>query len=298
MHPTTAERPWIQALTELGFTGLEAEVYGALASASPATGYRLAQAVGKPVANVYKALQSLQAKGAIAIDDGETRQVRAVPPDELLRQLGRQFDRRRERAAEALARLPAPDADLRVYHLHSPELVFERARTMLARAERIALLDLGAAPLAELRADLERAAARGVVVALRTEAPAAIDGVDVVAIPARAAASAEPWPADWLTLVADGREHLLALFTPDGRDVHQAVWTESAFLAWVFHSGLAAEIARDAALHLLDAGGTPAEIRDSFARHDRLSTAEAPGRRMLLRTLERRPTDPPEEEIP
>jgi sugar-specific transcriptional regulator TrmB len=279
------ERPWIAALRELNFTALEAEVYAALVAERSATGYRLAKLVGKQVANVYKAIQSLEEKGAIAIQGGQVREARAVPPEELLRHLAHQFERRRAHASEALARLPTSEGDQRVYELRSPELVFERARTMLVGAERIALLDVGAGPLVELRRDLEQAAARGVDIALRTEAPVAVKGVEVAVIPPRAAARDEPWPADWLTLVVDGREELLALFSADGRQVQQAVYSESAFLSWVFHSGLVAEIARDEALRVLAAGGSATDVAQALTRYERLAPADAPGRKQLMRSL-------------
>src|SRR5262249_37024015 len=101
----------IPSLTGLGFTELEAEVYIALLRASPATGYRVAQSIGRPVANTYKAIESLQHKGAVLVDEGASRLCRAVPAEELLAQLERTFRRRRQTAADALASLQAPPDD-------------------------------------------------------------------------------------------------------------------------------------------------------------------------------------------
>ncbi len=44
----------------------------------------------------------------------------------------------------------------------------------------------------------------------------------------------------WLNLVVDGREALIAYFDAELSGVHQAVWTGSTF-AWTYHSALAAE---------------------------------------------------------
>src|SRR3954454_24931874 len=101
----------INALVGLGFTGLEAEIYTALLAESPVTGYRVAQAIGKPAANVYKAIASLEAKGAVLVDDGASRVCRAVPPDELLARLERGFAERKAQAASALARLRGAEGD-------------------------------------------------------------------------------------------------------------------------------------------------------------------------------------------
>ena len=81
----------VQALQTLGFSALEASIYSFLLTESTATGYRIAQALGKPVANTYKGIQALQAKGAVLVEDGSTRLCRAVPPDELMGQMERAF---------------------------------------------------------------------------------------------------------------------------------------------------------------------------------------------------------------
>lgn len=141
----------VRALVELGLTGLKAEIYTALVQHPPLTGYRLAQVLGKPAANVYKAIESLQAKGAIIVDEGANRVCHAVPAEELPGALERGFRERRERAAVALTELQRVPADDRVYQLRSREQVMERWRRMLARAERVALLDAFPAPLEALR---------------------------------------------------------------------------------------------------------------------------------------------------
>ena len=96
---------------DLGLTAAEAEVYTCLVRTGVRTGYRVAKALGKPAANVYQALRSLRAKGAIVVDEGETQQCRAVAPAELLDRLEREFRATRRRAADAFSRLPVPAPD-------------------------------------------------------------------------------------------------------------------------------------------------------------------------------------------
>src|SRR4051812_48967141 len=100
----------VSALEELGLSGSEAAVYAYLVQHSPATGYRVAQAIGKPVANTYKTIASLEEKGAVLIDDGETRACRAVPAEEFLARLDSQFRDRRARAAREFTELKASSA--------------------------------------------------------------------------------------------------------------------------------------------------------------------------------------------
>jgi hypothetical protein len=207
-----------------------------------------------------------------------------VPPAELMRRVSRDLDDRRKRVRDALARLPVQAADRKIYELGDRAQVFERARSMLRAAKRIALLDLGAGPLADLARDLAQTAARGVQVAARTERAASVDGVEVVEIPARGAAAEEPWSGEWLTLVVDGAEYLLAVFSAD-QALHQGVWSSSRFLAWVYHSGLASEITLDLTYRLVASGAPRSQVRAAVDRLRDLAPADAPGRRTLLSDL-------------
>ena len=131
----SSQKDGTEALRELGFTEMEADVYMALLQVAPATGYRLAQQVGKAVANVYKALESLQNKGAVLIDDSESRLCRPVPWEDLLRHFESQFNTAKSRAAQALAGLERSGNDERLYQLRSREQVMERARSLLRRGQ-------------------------------------------------------------------------------------------------------------------------------------------------------------------
>src|SRR5438067_13234803 len=111
----------VQALQRLGLSELEATIYSFLLQESPATGYKIANAIGKPVANTYKGISALQDKGAVIVDESEGRLCRAVPPKELFAQMQRALQQRCERAAEALARFSSPPEDERVYRLHTRE---------------------------------------------------------------------------------------------------------------------------------------------------------------------------------
>ncbi len=274
-------------LIELGFTALEAEIYSWLLEQAPVTGYRIAKALRKPAPNIYKALESLEAKGAVLVDEEVRRLYRAVPPSEVLGHLERSFQKQKALAARALSEVDRPEGDDRVYRLSSAEAVFERARAMLARAEQVALLDVFPAALETLRPALEEAAARGVETAALAYAPAAVPGVRVVET-VHGEAVRDRWPGQWLCLVVDGAEHLIALLSGDGTEVRQAVWTGSLYLSWVYHSAHAAEIIL-AAVERAAADASDADaIRRALDDHLHLKTLHAPG----YRDLRRRVIDP------
>ncbi|MCA9729002.1 MAG: TrmB family transcriptional regulator, partial [Candidatus Eisenbacteria bacterium] len=265
-----------QALTELGFTGLEADIYLHLLRESPATGYRIAQGIGKPTANVYKALESLEQKGAILVQEGPNRLVRAVAPDELLAQLERSFTSRRSLAAQALAELGPESEDQSLYVLRSHPQVLERARAMLARAQRIAILDVFPGPLEELLPDLEQAIARGVSVFVEAYRPIHLPGAEV-SLARTPEQTVALYPGDALQLVVDAEEWLVALLDRHEPRVIQAVWTASPFLATTLFTCLAADFMQ-ARLHGLLAAHLPdAEVEKTFALHDRLRLRHAPG---------------------
>jgi HTH-type transcriptional regulator, sugar sensing transcriptional regulator len=234
---------YIHPLMDLGFTELEAEVYSALLQESPVTGYRVAQITGRLPGNVYKALESLQSKGAIIIDEGASRMCRAVPPTELLSMLRRRYLEAESRAAKALEELHEVSEDNRVYQIRSYDQVMQRARTMIVEAKATIAADLFPSPMSELAADLQAAAKRGVIVgAKKYEADYElaevalsynIGGESLVARSGR----------DWVILMTDGMELLIASADRSSKQIVEAFWTRSTTLAYIFHCAMAAEFA-------------------------------------------------------
>lgn len=241
---TNADSPE-RLLADLGFTETESRLYCELARSGPATGYRLARAIGKAPANVYQALENLSQKGAVLVDETQAKAWRAAPAAELVSALKAGFERRSSAALTALSTLRPPDPDTRLYALKSPEQVLARARAMIAAAREVVLFDLFPGPFEALRPDLERASAAGVIVAGLAYAPAAAGFRVIQANSAERAAAG--WPGQQVTVVADAREHLVALISPDGERVIQGVSSDSAYLACLQHSGLAAELRLSAA---------------------------------------------------
>lgn len=261
----------VDALTALGFTETEALVYCELLEDSPATGYRLAHAVGKAPANTYQALSALAQKGAVMVDESDGKFFRAVPPAELLAALATTFEAKREAAAAVLERVALPAEDDRIYQLKSAEQVMQRALTMIDGARETLLFDLFPAPFAALLPALERAARRGVLVGGVTYGSAAEPRPSFV-VARGGDYVARRWPGRQVMVVADAREHLAALLSRDGESVLHGTWSDSAWLACAHHNGLACEV------RLLSA---PAARRDPLAKLALINSAP-PGFRMLL----------------
>lgn len=228
------------ALSALGFSEIEALAFCFLLKESPATAYRVSHGIGKPTANTYKAIASLAARGAITVDDGDNKQCRAVPPEELLARLESGFRGRRQAAEEALKGLHQDDSDDRIYRMATVDQVFERARAMLNRAEEIVLVDAFMGPLEGIEAAVKAAVRRKVKVVVQVYDGRTFPGA-LVLRNNRSPEVISHWPGQHFTLVADAREHLLALFSQDLSAVHQAVWSHSAFLSCMHHNHLACD---------------------------------------------------------
>lgn len=280
----------LQTIVELGFTALEAEIYTFLVRESPATGYRVAQAIGKPAANTYKALESLQRKGAVIVDDARNRLCRAVPPDELLRLLEVSFTESKESAARYLASIRPSAADDRLYQLQTRAQVLQRARVMLERADHVAVMDVFPSLLVELRSTVEAAQTRGIEVVVKTYRQTGVAATHMVVRP-RGNEILSVMPGDLLNLNIDGREHLLALLKKDEDGAHQAFWTASPIVSYVLYNGLINEASQAAAMAELEHDTSVERLRAVFLslRHLHPASSRGPAYQNLMKHLGQAP---------
>ena len=262
------------ALTALGFTDLESRLYYELLRHGPASGYRLAQRVGKAAANVYQAMATLAQKGAVIVSDDleDKRTYSPTPPGQLMKMLQRSFEERHDTALSALEAAYKPQSDERVYSVHTVQQIFERTRAMLAAAKEIVLFDFFPEIYDLLREEVDAVRARGVTVAgiaYRTahsgeDMPLNRDAADLVS---------SRWPGLGLIIIADGCQYLVAQLSRDMMTVLNGVWTDSVFLSCVFHSAVAADIrlvalradASDPLRHLSLQGSTPPGLKTLLA---------------------------------
>jgi len=269
----SADRECIQAIVEMGFTELEARVYVFLLRESPATGYRVAKGIKGSFSTVYKTLASLEAKGAIVVEEGESRLSRAVPMEEFLDQMEARFRERRHRAVTAAERLPRPPTDTRIYQLGSVDQVYQRCRTMLDAAVERVLLELFPVPLDALRDAVERTAGRGVDLTVRIYRPDSLTGVRIVQSPFGESTIRE-LGSEWLSVLVDGRQCLLGSLAPGGGSVLHALWTESPLLARSLYDGLNSDLHHYSFRPILESAADLDEARAAYAR---LQDAFPPG---------------------
>lgn len=275
----------VATLTALGFTTVEAKIYTYLVQNSPATGYRISKALGMPLSNTYKAVEALQSRGAL-LAVGEPRSYRSVPVEELLNRMEREFLQRRAEAKDALANLEKDSTDPGVYQLHTHAQVLERAHTMLAQATQVAMLDLFPTMVEALRDAIEAAATRGVLVGVVVYQPTSLRGVEVVLDP-QGENVLKRWPGDWLNVAVDGAQLLVAFLKPGGEGIYQAVWSNSPYVSWVYHSLQAWALTGPALEQQILEGASLEQLQASTRHFRRFHALESPGYLTVMRTIER-----------
>jgi sugar-specific transcriptional regulator TrmB len=272
----------------LGLNALESDVYTLLlAESEPITAYRIGKQLGKPTANVYKAIDALTRKGAVIVDESEPKLCRPVHADEFLGHLEKSFSASIRDARSGLEQLGEPPPDERVYHLRSVPLVFERARAMLQRAQRVVVLEAFPGVAAELRGAIQETIDRGVEVYLQLYGPLAIEGGHVVSTH-EGDASRRHWRSEQLNLAVDGRELLLALLEHQLDDIYQALWTNSLYLSCLFHAGLMREHFFSQVGELAHSQPEDSPLNRLIAAHPVFHTMEVPGQVELFARLDMR----------
>ena len=267
-------------LMEIGLSRLEAEVYAFLLANRPMTGYGIGKRLGKPTANVYKAVDALARRGAVLIEEGENRRCRAVPASEFLEHERVAFGRKTEAAAQTLAKLEQQPDDERVYRLESAAQLFERCRQMLEeRCQTFAVVDAFPAALKALVPSIKIAIRRGATVYVEAYEPVKIPGARLV-VATVGTQVLQQWRTQQLNLIVDGRECVTALLDAQLQEVFQGLWTNSLYLSCLMHSG---RLAEHTLLRLERAAesGSPGLLA-ILKEHPYLLQTNVPGRRELL----------------
>ena len=216
-------------LSELGLTGLEAEVYLTVLEESGSTGYRISQVLGKAAPNTYKALNSLVVKGAVLLDEGEgSKTYTAVSVIELAEQQRRNSASLAEEIGKILESRYKRTKQSGLYSLTSVPQVFARAEVMIQEAKVSIVMDADVNPVKELAGILENAAARGVKVLIRGREPLSIPGCEYIS------SIREGWTGDMMVLIVDSAEYLISFMTPGMNALAKAVWS-SNFVASCLH---------------------------------------------------------------
>lgn len=224
-------------LSNLGFTGLESDVYLFLLINGTHTGYAIAKGIGKAIANVYKATESLADKGAIERAMGDSKYCSAVPWPQLLQAQEQAFNENLASLTEDLKQLPESQEEEQVYQLKKLVQVKQHGLRIIEQAEHVLLADIEPGVLPWFTEALVAAANRGVEVKVKIYQDVQLPGVDVTLRPKGEEVYAKTQDINF-SICADGKEMIMGLISPDKREVIQAFRTGSALMNLYIYIGL------------------------------------------------------------
>ena len=230
----------ISKLVKIGLSRLESEVYITLIKESPLTGYRIAQILNKAAANTYKALESLEKKGAVIAEETPTmKQYCAVPVKEYLEQLENSFKNDRKFIEESLREISYSVSGDKIYVLQTYDQVLERCSKMLESAEHSVIVDAFPDMLKKIATQLISAGKNGVNIVNAYE-PIELDNCRVI-IKSNAAKVLQLWSGDWMNIAVDGKEYLITAVDKDGT-FQYAIWSNSPYLSFFVFNGFRYEM--------------------------------------------------------
>jgi len=267
-------------LGQVGFTGLEAAIYLTLLKESGLTGYRISKLAGKPVSNVYKALDSLESKGAIISDgSGKSRLYSALPIGVYLDHREQEFASSRKVLEQSLKDVATPSVDYGVFKLDKVEQIFERAESMLERAEQNILVDCLPAPPKQIVRKLEKLAASGIKIIIQGTGDFKVKGCQVFST--HDGEEQTQFPGTWFSIVVDASEYLVAFMSSDYSKVYEAFWSRSPFLTLLMFNGLFHEFANRQTWLLLKKKAPVGEIHKLHKEISKTFTLIGPAVRKL-----------------
>jgi len=215
-------------MTGLGFTAYEARAYTALVRESPLTGYELSKKSGIPGSKVYECIERLNRKRLITqVGDNPSRYV-AVPPEELVNRLSRDFDTSVKNLADLLKKDSGAETVDYIFNMYGYDDVIGKAVEMISRAEHSLDLSLWGQETSILGNEIDNAVRRGVNVRLLSFNGAIIEGVDIFH---HRPLSEDEATGRWITVVKDQNEVLTGRCSGEGAIV--AAWTRNICLVFI-----------------------------------------------------------------
>jgi len=147
----------IIALENVGFSTYEARAYLGLLQENPINGYRLSKITGIPRSRVYETLERLTSRGFAVSYQADPVEYAPLGFDELQMHLKEQFDDKLSILEVEIERLETMGRSENLWNLRGQDSILNRARSMIARAQKSVYLVAWAETLQALEADLETA---------------------------------------------------------------------------------------------------------------------------------------------
>lgn len=263
----------IYNLKQFGFTELEAKIYIALLEEPNSTGYRIAQILGKPMPNTYKALNNLKNKKAVISDESLKIQVySAVPISEYLDYKTLEFNTRKKALEVQLKHYETKKIDGGIHRLDNFDDIFSRAQIMIHNAQDIILVDAFPNMLEKLIDMLVAVSKTGIRVMVKSYKPLSIQDVELI-YSEKDSMIVNQYFGEWLNIVVDGKENLLCFVDKDERRVFEAFWSKNLFLSLIIYNGFSNEFTLSQLRRMLEKGKTKKDLTNMLNSYDSIRTS-------------------------
>ncbi len=229
----------VGAMKDLGFTASDARIYVSLLKQSPSTGYELAARSGVPRSAIYNVLNRLQARGLVNAVEKNPARYRPLDPERLLAQVETRFRETVEDLRAGMARLSRHVPENRTWTLVGYRAMLDRARELIAGAERSVHLSLWRREADALAEPLRRAVAAGRQVVLFSFTPLPDDLGQVLSYGIPEDRLEPHWPHR-IVLVADRARALLG--SADDSDTNASTVSEDPALVETAISNLVLDV--------------------------------------------------------
>ena len=224
-------------LRKMGLSDLEAKVYIWLLENKRSTGYKIAVQIGKPVANTYKALRSLEKKGAVVCDNSSNKTYfDTIPVEEFLNKIERQFIKQRKKIIDEVKKLDVQQEPIGIYELRSAELVYEKAIGMIKTAESSLVIDCFPAPLQVIKKELLNKKGENIPILLKNYCDTRIKGIRQIET-IKTDILLDEHLGQWLLMIKDAAESLIAFFDLSGEELLHSVWIKDPFISLILFNG-------------------------------------------------------------
>lgn len=217
----------LNQLAELGLSKYEAKAYVALIQNKPSTAYEIAKASGVPSSKVYEVLSRLNQKGLILVleeEEGKTRRYISQSPEEFLNSYKNTVGRVVDSLKGQLRLLNGRKEVSYIWNITDREQLAERARRMIAGADKVILLSLWREESALLEKELKEAEHRGIQIAIVHFGPPSLAIGQVYYHPIEDTLYSEKGGRG-LVLVIDAQEVLIGNVNYEGRV--EGAWSRS-----------------------------------------------------------------------
>ena len=260
----------IQLLMDIGLSKIQARIYLSLLKGDKFTGYAVAKQLNEPAANTYKALESLQKKGLIFLDESaRVKYYTAQPIQHYLDQLELRFADKRKVIEDVIKPGEFEPFQEGIYRIESYEGLYTQSSVLIEKSREIIALDSTPLPIERIKKDLQRASKRGSVVLIKSYEEVLIPKCRVV-YSKKMGSPVYELPIQYIHLVVPGVGYITALLNHENKQLLYGVYTQNLFLSIVAYNGFVMEFFSTKALDMLFQGRPGQEVLEEWKNMESL----------------------------